>query len=109
VQFLRDERELTLEEALREAAARHDAEVRHFIGCEQSLPSFGPGVDEAVVRYVKGLRCWMRAHLDGSSSRYRPGTEPFALVQEDQRGDTSPGRPRGTPRHAMDTLLTGTV
>ncbi|HYO59587.1 terpene synthase family protein [Archangium sp.] len=102
---------LTLEEALREAAVRHDAEVRHFIDCQHALPSFGAEVDEAVGRYVEGLRCWMRAKLDWSAmnGRYRQGTELSAQVRAvpHQPECTGSARARRAPPRAAGTSKAG--
>ncbi len=70
-----------LEDAVATAAKMHDAEVVRFLRLEQSLPSFGEH-DEAVKRFVNGLRLWMRANYDWSilTGRY---TEPEAAPTVD--------------------------
>ncbi|MGR9044923.1 MAG: terpene synthase family protein [Gammaproteobacteria bacterium] len=49
-------------------------QVHRFLLLEQSLPGFGPGIDEAVERFVGVMRAWMRGNLDWSfeSGRYFP-------------------------------------
>lgn len=111
VMALRNERGLTLEEAVLEAAALHDAEVRRFLECERALPSFGAEVDEAVIRYVRGLRYWMRANLDWSSlnGRYRPGTALSTQVRTVLYLPeyASFARPRPAPSQAMGATQAG--
>ena len=70
-----------LQDAVTWAAKMHDAEVVRFLRLEESLPSFGEH-DEAVKRFVKGLRLWMRANYDWSilTGRY---TEPEAAPTVD--------------------------
>ncbi len=71
VSSLREERGLTLRDALDLAVRMHDTSVRCFLVRETSLPSFGEH-DAAVSRLVLGLRRWMRANIDWSlaSGRY---------------------------------------
>ena len=74
VVVLKEERGLSLEGAVAEAAAMHDAEVRRFISLSETLPVFGEEVDEELQRYVIVLKAWMRANLDWSfqdTARYR--------------------------------------
>jgi hypothetical protein len=74
VLVLERERGLPLREAYHDAAALHDAQVRHFCALERLLPSFG-AVDRDLARYIKGMRVWMRANYEWSSvtPRYNAG------------------------------------
>lgn len=51
-----------------------EKEVRRFVSLEQSLPSFGPDIDDDVLKFVDVMRAWMRGNLDWSfeSGRYLP-------------------------------------
>lgn len=73
VLVLQKERDLPLEEAMDAAIGMHDSEVSDFLDLADSLPGFGPAVDENVRRYVSVLRARMRGNLDWSfeSARYR--------------------------------------
>lgn len=77
VLVLQHEQGSSLQVAVDRVAALCDAQVREFIQLEERLPTFGAAVDEALHRYVQGLRCWMRANLDWSaaSNRYHPALE----------------------------------
>jgi hypothetical protein len=68
------EQRLPLQAAVDRVGALHDAEVRAFITLARQLPSFAPGVDADLHRYVAGMRFWMRANLDWSlaTTRYQP-------------------------------------
>ncbi|MGX5819962.1 terpene synthase family protein [Chitinophaga lutea] len=71
---LKEERSLTLEAAMAEAARMHDAEVRRFIELSESLPPVAEEVREELQRYFDVLRAWMRANLDWSfqdTARYK--------------------------------------
>ena len=72
VVVLRESKGLTLQHAVDLAAEMHDAEVRVFAGLQETLPSFGPAVDENLSRYVAALRARIRGVLDWSreSARY---------------------------------------
>jgi hypothetical protein len=65
-----------LQEALSVSAEMHDAQIAHFQMIDQHLPFFGEE-QEAVSRFVNGMRLWMRANYDWSilTGRY---TEPEA-------------------------------
>jgi 5-epi-alpha-selinene synthase len=73
VLVLMNQRRLTITEAVAEAVALHDNEVRSFLGEVEQLPLLGV-VGAGVERYVETLRCWIRGHLDWASEtgRYRP-------------------------------------
>ncbi|MGE7773540.1 terpene synthase family protein [Chitinophaga sp. NPDC101104] len=74
VVVLKEERSLTLESAVAEAARMHDEEVRRFIMLSESIPNFGEEVNDELQRYVGVLKAWMRANLDwsfGDTARYR--------------------------------------
>lgn len=74
VVVLKEERGLTLEAAINEAARMHDAEVRRFISLSESLPAFGEETNDELQRYITVLKAWMRANLDwsfGDTARYR--------------------------------------
>lgn len=74
VMVLKEERGLTLEDAVSEAARMHDAEVRRFISLSESLPAFGEETNDELQRYITVLKAWMRANLDwsfGDTARYR--------------------------------------
>ena len=65
---------LSLQEAVDQAAAMHDAEVRNFTRYAESLPSFGDEADAEVRRYLDALRIRMKSNLVWSqaSGRYVP-------------------------------------
>lgn len=77
VVVLRESEGLTLQHAVDLAAEMHDAEVRVFTGLQETLPPFGPAVDENLSRYVATLRFRIRGVLDWSreSERYRTAAE----------------------------------
>jgi len=77
VLVLMKERRLTTAEAVAQAVAFHDAEVRSFLRETAQLPSFG-ATDACVRRHVEMLKCWIRGHLDWAreTGRYRPLEEP---------------------------------
>jgi terpene synthase-like protein len=94
VLILGAEQNLSLQEAVDQVAALHDAEVRAFIALAAQLPSFGAAVDAELQRYVAGMQFWMRANLDWSAAtaRYRPAAPPqvgrngrAALVEHSRR------------------------
>ncbi len=64
----------SLQEAVDEAARRHDCQVRSFIELERQLTHVGIEVTDTVERYVGVLRSWMRGNLDWSfeTGRYWP-------------------------------------
>lgn len=77
VLVLMNERRLTIAEAVQQAVALHDDEVRGFLQEVEHLPRSGvTGAD--VRRYVEMLRCCIRGHLDWAheTGRYRPFDEP---------------------------------
>jgi avermitilol synthase len=73
VLVLMNERRLTIAEAVKQAVALHDSEVKSFLQEVEQLPSFGPA-NAGVRRYVEMLKCWIRGHLDWAheTGRYRP-------------------------------------
>lgn len=78
---LRRERGLTLAQALEQAVAMHDAELRAFEWSAARLPEFseefrqqfGAEGEAAVTTYVSGLRSWVRGNLAWSweTPRYK--------------------------------------
>jgi hypothetical protein len=80
--ILSHEQKLPLQEAVDRVGALHDAEVRAFIALAAYLPTFGPALDADLLRYVAGMRFWMRANLDWSivTARYQPGTAQPAVL-----------------------------
>lgn len=68
VLVLKEERNLTLAEALEETARMHDAEVERFISLSEQLPYFSEIINSELERYVSILRAWMRANMDWSFS-----------------------------------------
>jgi len=78
---LRRERGLTLAQALDQAVAMHDAELRAFEWSAARLPElsgefrrqFGPEAEAAITTYVAGLRSWVRGNLAWSweTPRYK--------------------------------------
>jgi hypothetical protein len=82
--ILAHEQQLTLQAAVDQVAALHDAEVRGFIALAAQLPEFGPPIDADLRRYIAGMRFWMCANLDWSigTARYQPVTaRPAVLIQ----------------------------
>jgi hypothetical protein len=79
VMVLMTERKLTISEAVAQAVALHDDEVKSFLQEVEQLPSFGIA-NAAVQRYVTMLQCWIRGHLDWAheTGRYRPFEETVA-------------------------------
>ena len=73
VLVLMNERRISIGEAVVQAVAFHDNEVRSFLQEIEQLPSFG-AADADVQRYVEMLRCWIRGHFDWAheTGRYRP-------------------------------------
>jgi hypothetical protein len=73
VMVLVNERRLTMAEAVAQAVALHDNEVRSFLEEIEQLPCFGLA-NASVQRYVTMLKCWIRGHLDWAheTGRYRP-------------------------------------
>jgi hypothetical protein len=68
---------LPLCDALRQARAAHDDEVRAFLSLEARLTGFGDEA-HAVRRYVAMLRRWIRGHLDWAvkTGRYQERRSP---------------------------------
>jgi 5-epi-alpha-selinene synthase len=77
VLVLMNEHRLTVAEAVAEAVALHDSEVRNFLQEVEQLPSIGVA-HAGVQRYVEMLRCWIRGHRDWAheTGRYRPFDVP---------------------------------
>ncbi len=65
--LMRD-RPLTIEEALREAASRHDQRVQDFERMQAPLLERG---DERVARYLSDIRSWISGHLAWSTETRR--------------------------------------
>ncbi len=66
VTVLRQEYQISLQEAFDRAAELHNAEVQLFIDLSAQLPSFGTEIDANLERYLLGLRSWIRGTLDWS-------------------------------------------
>ena len=71
---LREERGLTLQQAIDAAVRMHDAAMCRFLEQQARLPSFGEH-DARVARFVTGMRRWIRANVDWSiqTGRYHEG------------------------------------
>jgi 5-epi-alpha-selinene synthase len=83
VLILAHEQQLTLQAAVEQVAALHDAEIHDFIALAAQLPTFGPAIDADLQRYVAGMRFWMRGNLDWSigTARYQAVVpRPVALA-----------------------------
>jgi Terpene synthase family 2, C-terminal metal binding len=63
-------RQLDLGEAIDTIIERHNDTVREFVHIFDRLPSFGSS-DSAVHEYVHGLKWWIRANMDWSSTTTR--------------------------------------
>jgi len=74
--ILSHERKLSLQAAVDQVGALHDAEVHSFIALARRLPSFTPSVDADLQRYVSGMRFWMRANWDWSLGTLRYQSMP---------------------------------
>lgn len=55
VMVLKENHQLSLEEAIREAAGLHDREIRRMRRLRSRLPDFGEKVNDDVQRYINGL------------------------------------------------------
>jgi 5-epi-alpha-selinene synthase len=66
ITVLRQEYQISLQEAFNRAAELHNAEVRLFIDLSAQLPSFGTETDANLERYLLGLRSLIRGILDWS-------------------------------------------
>lgn len=73
VTVLKQEYQISLQEAFDHAAKLHNTEVRLFIELSAHLPSFGSEIDANIDSYLLGLRFWIRANLDWSveTGRYK--------------------------------------
>ncbi len=70
---------MSLKEALAEAHKILNDDLLRFSVAERCLPSWGPEVDSAVVRYIDGLKAWIRGNIDFSlaSARFHAADSPF--------------------------------
>lgn len=86
VLILRSEQNLTIQAAVDQVAALHNAEVRAFTALAARPPSFGAGVDADIRRYIRGMQHWMRANLDWSAAttRYRLAAQQAQHAGEGQ-------------------------
>lgn len=66
VTVLRQEYQISLQEAFDRTAELHNAEVQLFINLSAQLPSFGTEIDTNLEHYLLGLRSWIRGNLDWS-------------------------------------------
>jgi hypothetical protein len=57
--ILSHERKLSLQAAVDQVGALHDAEVYAFMALARRLPSFTPAIDADLQRYVSGMRFWI--------------------------------------------------
>ncbi len=71
VLVLMHEERLDLSAAYARAVAIHDAQVLHFQELERCLPRFTPTIDRHLLRYVDGMRTWIRANYDWSRTTPR--------------------------------------
>ncbi|MGI8504769.1 MAG: terpene synthase family protein, partial [Hassallia sp.] len=82
VAVLHYQKEISLEQAIHDAAKMHDKEVRYFMNLETSLPSFGEEVDDQVTKYISGMYSWIRGNYDWYSLTARYHTvEKLELVE----------------------------
>lgn len=71
---LQHEHGITLKEAIREAAAIHDGDMRRFVELVRQLPDFGNAMNVQLNRYISSLQCIISANMEWSttdSKRYR--------------------------------------
>jgi hypothetical protein len=66
VTILSHEKELTMEDAIAQAIAIHDSQVRRFIRLTNQLPVYDIRTNAELQRYVDGLSAIMRANIDWS-------------------------------------------
>jgi 5-epi-alpha-selinene synthase len=64
-------KQISLEEATKQVAQIHDAEVRSLLSLESFLPSFGEGLDVDVTKYILGMHSWISGNLDWYSHSFR--------------------------------------
>jgi Terpene synthase family 2, C-terminal metal binding len=81
VLVIQRERNLTLQQALLEAADIHNSMMRMFETLEGWLPSFDAAIDYELQRYILGLRYWIRANFDWSLK----DTRRYGLVHDETR------------------------
>lgn len=68
ITVIRKEMRIGLQEAFDVAGRSFESDVEEFLLCKESLPSWGPEIDEAVSRYVSGLEYWVRGGIEWSLS-----------------------------------------
>ncbi|NLR82091.1 terpene synthase family protein [Chitinophaga eiseniae] len=81
VLVLQHQRQISLQEAVDQAARMHNEEVAIFVALEKLLPLKGDETDYELLRYVAVLRSWMVGNFDWSvkdTGRY--GLEQQAIV-----------------------------
>ncbi len=73
VPILKQERQLSLQEAIARAVEIYNGEVQAFLDWEQRLPSRGEPLDSALNCYISTLRFFMRGNVEWalSSGRYQ--------------------------------------
>ncbi len=73
VVVIQHEDNLTLEDAIKAAIEMNEESVHTFLDLEQTLPSFGPSIDENLEQYVSVLKARMSGNLAWSigSARYK--------------------------------------
>lgn len=64
ITVIKEEEKIGLQEAFDVAGRLFKSYVEDFLRCKESLPSWGPDVDEAVSRYVAGLECWVSGGIE---------------------------------------------
>ncbi len=81
VVVLRQEHQLSLEEAVARAVRLFNERMREYVELERRLPSLGMERDARLQRYLLGLRCWVRGNMDWSYESGRYGqARPEAVV-----------------------------
>ena len=66
--MIKKERGVGLQEAFDVAGRFFKSYVEEFVTCKESLPSWGPEIDEAVSRYINGLECLVSGAIEWSFS-----------------------------------------
>ncbi|AKF85685.1 Terpene synthase family, metal binding domain [Myxococcus fulvus] len=75
VMVLRQQHELSMEEAIRRATRMYDEMLERFVALERRLPSFGAEEDAALRLYVVGLEDWLQGYEDW----FREDSQRYAL------------------------------
>jgi hypothetical protein len=85
ITVIKEERGIELQEAFDDAGQFFENDMDEFIRCKKLLPSWGPGVDETVSRYVTGLECWVGGSLEWSLSSRRYFGDSIEEVRRTRR------------------------